>query len=87
MGRAFDHADAAADLADAFGEQRLNRRALFHAGRKLMRIAGKADRPLPGDEKLNELGVAAVKLDLIERDSFCYIDCLLIAFILSFRQS
>jgi hypothetical protein len=38
MGRAFDHADAAADLADAFGEQRLNRRALFHAGRKLMRM-------------------------------------------------
>src|SRR5512147_201534 len=69
MGRAFQNADAAADLPDAFGQQRDDRRALFHARRKLVRVASKANRSLSGNEKLDELRMAAVKLHLVRGDT------------------
>src|SRR5688572_24598759 len=44
--RAFENRHAATDLADAFAQQRQNRRAFFHSRREMMRIAGEANRRL-----------------------------------------
>ena len=57
MRRAFKNADAAADFVDALGKQRQNRRALFHARRKLMGVTSKADGFLTGNQQLDESGV------------------------------
>ena len=87
MGRAFKNADAATDLADSLGEQWLDRRAFFYSRRKLVRVTGKTDRPLAGDEKLNQLRMAAVKLHLVERDLFNDLHGLLVALVFGFGQA
>jgi len=66
-------------LADAFGPQRDHRRPFLYARRKLVRIASKANRPLAGNEKLDELRMAAVKLHLVHGDALDRIDGLVIA--------
>jgi len=49
MRRPFDNTDATADFTDAFHKQQLDRRAFFHARRKLVRITGKTNGPLTSD--------------------------------------
>src|SRR5512147_1706409 len=87
MGRAFQNPDATADLTDAFSQQRNNRRAFFHARRKLVRVASKTNRPLSGNEKLDELRMAAVKLHLVRGDTLYQIDGLVVAPIFRFCQT
>jgi len=52
-----------------------------------MRITGKTDGPLPRDKKLDQLRVAAVKLNLIESDALYQIDRFFIIFIFCFGKT
>jgi hypothetical protein len=60
----------ATDFTDALGQHRLYRRAFFHARRKMVRIAGEADRTLTRYQELHQLGMSLVKLDLGSGNSF-----------------
>src|SRR5581483_2903130 len=68
------------DRRDAFGQHVAERRALLDAQRIVVRVAGQAGGRLAGDEKLRELRVAFVKLDVIGRDFAQKVEGLLVVF-------
>ena len=85
--RAFENGDAAADLAYAFAQQRLDRRAFFDPRRKMVRIAGETNRRLASYQQFDKLRMALVKFDAVGRDLFEQFDRLFIALVFSLGKS
>src|SRR5215469_5961390 len=65
MGGILQYRDRAAYFTHAFAKQRLNRRAFLHSRRKMVRIASEADGLLAGYQELDQIRMAAMKLDLV----------------------